>query len=347
MSRNGSGTYTLPAGNPVTTGTTISSTVHNNTLSDIETALTQSLAKDGQTTPTANLPMGGFKHTGLAAGSTAGDSLRYEQLFTTGTLGLLGPVTVTADAFGALQLVPLRDIAGYLNGYTLSNNVTDATNDIDIATGVAVSSDSVYLIRLASALTKRLDANWTVGTNQGMLDTGSIANTTYHIFAIARSDTGVVDVLASTSPTAPTMPANYDYKRRIGSIVRTGAAIKPFLQTGNQFDWKTPVLDVNAAANTAATNRTLTVPTGIKVKACITATAASAGTAGNTIVNDPDVGALTGSSTNRSILNADGVSVSASLDVMTNTSAQVNTDGDGTSATITISTFGYIDDRRI
>lgn len=66
MARNGSGTYTLPAGNPVVTGSTISSTWANNTLGDIGTALTGSIAKDGQTTPTANLPMGGFAHTNVA-----------------------------------------------------------------------------------------------------------------------------------------------------------------------------------------------------------------------------------------------------------------------------------------
>lgn len=65
MSRNGSGTYQLPAGNPVVSGTTISSTVHNATNADIATALTGSIAKDGQTTPTANLPMGSFRHTGV------------------------------------------------------------------------------------------------------------------------------------------------------------------------------------------------------------------------------------------------------------------------------------------
>ena len=40
MSRNGSGTYNLPAGNPVVTGTAIASTWANSTLSDIATALT-------------------------------------------------------------------------------------------------------------------------------------------------------------------------------------------------------------------------------------------------------------------------------------------------------------------
>jgi hypothetical protein len=66
MARNGSGTYNLPAGNPVVTGTTISSTTTNNTFSDIATALTGSLSADGQTTPTNNLPMGGYKHTSVA-----------------------------------------------------------------------------------------------------------------------------------------------------------------------------------------------------------------------------------------------------------------------------------------
>jgi hypothetical protein len=59
MSRNGSGTYSLPAGNPVVTGTTISSTWSNTTLNDIASALTGSVASDGQTPMTGSLAMGG------------------------------------------------------------------------------------------------------------------------------------------------------------------------------------------------------------------------------------------------------------------------------------------------
>lgn len=65
MARNGSGTYQLPAGNPVVPSTVISSTWANTTLSDIGTALTQSIANDGQTTPVANLPMATFRHTNV------------------------------------------------------------------------------------------------------------------------------------------------------------------------------------------------------------------------------------------------------------------------------------------
>lgn len=59
MSRNGSGTYSLPAGNPVVTGTTISTTWANSTLTDIQNALTQSVSADGQTPITGALQMGG------------------------------------------------------------------------------------------------------------------------------------------------------------------------------------------------------------------------------------------------------------------------------------------------
>ena len=79
MAFNGSGTYSLP-GAALNTGDTVSATENNTLRNDMATAFNKTLCRDGQATPTANLPMGGFKHTGLAAGTTAGDSVRYEQL---------------------------------------------------------------------------------------------------------------------------------------------------------------------------------------------------------------------------------------------------------------------------
>lgn len=75
-----SGTFNLfSTGNPVVTGTTISSSWANSTLSDIASGLSSCVLKDGSQTITGNLPMGGFKFTGLAAGSANGNSVRYEQ----------------------------------------------------------------------------------------------------------------------------------------------------------------------------------------------------------------------------------------------------------------------------
>lgn len=101
MSRNGSGIYVLPAGQPVVTGTTISSTTHNTLMSDLANALTTSIASDGQTAMSANLPMGGNKLTGLAAATVAGDAVRYEQAAMAGALsgsGITGAVAVGANS---------------------------------------------------------------------------------------------------------------------------------------------------------------------------------------------------------------------------------------------------------
>jgi hypothetical protein len=78
MSYNGSGVFNInTSGQPVVTGTVISSTAFNALTADLATGLTTALTKDGQTTPTANIPMGGFKITGIAAATTLGDALSY------------------------------------------------------------------------------------------------------------------------------------------------------------------------------------------------------------------------------------------------------------------------------
>ena len=111
MARNGSGTYTLPAGNPVVTGTTISSTWANNTLNDIGNAMTASLAYDGQTVPVANLPMGSYIHTGVgnatartnyaSAAQVQDSTLTYlTSISGTDTITALAPVSMSALAAG-------------------------------------------------------------------------------------------------------------------------------------------------------------------------------------------------------------------------------------------------------
>jgi len=110
MAFNGSGTYNLPAGNPVVTGTTISASTTNTTNSDIATALTNCITRDGQSTPSANLPMNAKKLTGLAAGTAAGDSVRYEQV-----LLLAGGTMTGAITFAASQTVDGTNGVGYIN----------------------------------------------------------------------------------------------------------------------------------------------------------------------------------------------------------------------------------------
>jgi hypothetical protein len=159
---------------------------------------------------------------------------------------------------------------GWIYRLTLSNNATDANNDIDIAAGSARAADDSANLVLASALTKQLDASWAVGTNQGGLDTGSEANSTwYAVWLIRRSDTGVVDALFSTSATAPTMPTNYDSSRRIGWIYNNSSGnIEQFTQDETWFSWTVnkPDVDVSNLENTRALYRLTTPPQRLRVQ---------------------------------------------------------------------------------
>jgi hypothetical protein len=264
----------------------------------------------------------------------------------TATEALTGTDTTRAVTSAGLYLPP-----GHLYGLTLSNNVSDATNDIDIASGKARDIDDTSNMVMLSALTKRLDAAWAVGTGNGGLDTGSIANTTYHVWLIKRSDTGVVDALFSTSASSPTMPANYDCKRRIGSIMRSGGAIRAFVQYGDNFLWGVPLVDFNGTPDTSATTLALTLPTGVVVTAQLSL---QLGTTSSSIDTKVLVTALTQNDTDpasiyqvavRTAGDNRGYGSAATVLVPTDTSAQVRYRRSGSVAGFSLQTFGWVDAR--
>lgn len=125
MSFNGSGLFSInTSGQPVVANTLISASVFNAFTADVATGLSTCMTKDGQTTVTANIPMAGFKFTGLGAGSAVGNSLRYEQLFVATAVTLLGPLTVPG----------LLDISGAAAGqikFPATQNASADANTID------------------------------------------------------------------------------------------------------------------------------------------------------------------------------------------------------------------------
>lgn len=130
MPRNGSGAYSLPAGNPVVPSTVISSTWANTTLSDLGTAITQSIANDGQTTPVANLPMATFRHTNVgnavvrtdyaAAGQVQDSSLQWLTSIA-GTDTITASITPSPAAYTAGQT--FRFVAAATNTGAVTLNV--------------------------------------------------------------------------------------------------------------------------------------------------------------------------------------------------------------------------------
>jgi hypothetical protein len=235
---------------------------------------------------------------------------------------------------------------GHISGLGLANNSTDAANDLDIAAGRARSDDDTANIVLPTLLVKRLDANWSAGTNQGGLDTGSKANsTTYHVFGIG-DGAGTVDVLFSASLASPTLPGGYTKKRRLGSIITDGSGnIRAFSQNGNRFQLATAVQDFNdTTIGTSRSLLALTVPAGLAVEAVLRSYSSVAG-ANVLILTDPaetdaapSLSAAPGHTFNGAGQNFQGL-------VGTNTSRQIAARSNAAGQLLRVWTYGWIDRR--
>jgi hypothetical protein len=155
---------------------------------------------------------------------------------------------------------------GMIGGLTMSNDATLPNTTLDITAGVCTSDDFSQIMQ-TPAMTKTTAA-WAVGTGVGALDTGTIAPSTwYHVFVMERIDTWTCDLLFSASAAAPTLPAPYTKKRRIGSFLTdVSANIVSFIQFGDAFLWLTPVPnETGVSVGTSPHLTTLTVPNGVNV----------------------------------------------------------------------------------
>lgn len=203
MSRNGSGTYSLPQAAFVPSKV-ISSTAVNSNFSDIASALSDSIAKDGQTVPTANLPMGGFRHTGVGNGSARSDYA---------ALGQVQDATVqwggTAGGTGnAATLTPSPAITAYAAGQVF-RFVSSAAN----SGAVTLAVSGLAAKDVQSPLGSALSANAIVAS--GLCEV-TYDGTAFRLSSVAATATspGVVElatdaeVITGTDTTRAVTPAN-------------------------------------------------------------------------------------------------------------------------------------------
>ena len=208
MARNGSGVYSNPYPNFVA-GTTISSDQVDANNTQIATALTQSIAVDGQSTVTGNIPMSSKKFTGLAVGSAATDSLTLGQAQAEGFIWC-GTMTGSADA-GALSPTPA--ITAYAAGQRFAWKASTSANTG--AMTVAISGLSTIAVQNdRAALAAGIHAASDIF--MGVLDTAS----TMQIMKIVVG--GVGDVVGPSSATDNSL-AKYD--GTTGKLLKDGAVI--------------------------------------------------------------------------------------------------------------------------
>ncbi len=181
MARDGSGNYDFPWG-PHSPGQVIASSDANAAWADLETAVTQSIATDGQSVIIANLPMHGYRHTGVGNASArthyaAAGQVQDDVLTWVGTVGGTGD---------AITLTPSPGVTAYAAGqrfrFVAAAENTGATT-VDIS---ALGAKNVFVNGAAC-----------VG---GELAAGAIYELTYD---------GTQFHAAPLSPAMPTAKTNY------------------------------------------------------------------------------------------------------------------------------------------
>lgn len=124
MPFDGNGNYTLPSpAYPAVPGSTITAAHRNSLDEDIRTALSNLVTRDGQSPPTANLPMASFRLTGHGESLTDGQPVVHQQVFGAGgaaaTGGMKLPVGTTAQRPASTAgFVRLNNETGKFEGYS-------------------------------------------------------------------------------------------------------------------------------------------------------------------------------------------------------------------------------------
>lgn len=184
------------------------------------------------------------------------------------TIAAATAVSYAAQSLNATQQAQARtnigtEIKGYISpDFNLSNNTTDAVNDIDFPSGTVASEQSPPFLMVHSAGTAQLDVAYGVG-NGGRFD-ASISDGWWHCFIISNGTTVSRGFSKSLNPTAQTnYPSGFTHYRRVASWSRVSGSLSAITQRGDDFEYQAPIVDRSSTAAQAPTLLTLSVPTGV------------------------------------------------------------------------------------
>lgn len=174
-------------------GLFVSSTRTDTDTNDIAAGLTNCVTRDGQSVPTANLPMGGFKLTGLAVGTATTDSARVDN----------------ANSYHTCEF-----------RMTLTTGVPVTTSDVTGATTVFVTPYKGINMALYDG------TNWHMRTSTEMsIAVPNTTSTMYDLFCFDNSGTPTLELLAWTNDTTRATALT----TQNGVLVKTGATTRRYL----------------------------------------------------------------------------------------------------------------------
>ena len=247
MSYNGSGTFVINStGQPVVSGTVISSTAFNALTADLGTGLSTALTKDGQTTATARIPFAqGISSTlvtdasstttgsiitaggvGIAKALYVGTTSNFAGASTFGSTITYGGITLTGAVTGTGKMVldttptlvtPILGVATAtsINKLTVTAPATSAT--LTVADGASLVTSGAYSLTLTStaATNVTLPTTGTLATLAGSealtnktLTNPTVTNYVETLYAIGNSSTAVTIALTNGTVQTVTMTGN-------------------------------------------------------------------------------------------------------------------------------------------
>lgn len=276
---------------------------------------------------------------------------------------------------GSIQRYEAREVLGYLprgwiDGLTLSNDTTDATNDVGIAAGTARSTARIVDgtastltrdqmdLELPVGIIKQIDTAWAPENydpdgypgssdatgRSGGRSSSALSNTTWHYLLVGGGGLQT-DVLIHDSATQSSILAEmqkiggYTAYRWLGPIIRSSGAILAFFQNDDEFLWKDTVVEINNTAPGGTTGNTLTltgVPTGIIATALLNQNTGGATQVRFSALSQTDVAPSGTNALTNAAQNAPG-----QIRVRTNASAQIRYRLN-VNAAISIGTEGFV-----
>lgn len=260
MSFNGSGTFNInSAGQPVVTGTTISSTVFNALTADLATGLSTTITKDGQTATTLRIPFALGINSTLSTDSTttttgsiitAGGVGIAKAVFIGTTLNVAGVATLGNGAvLGTPASMTATNITGTAAGLTAGTATTATT-----ATGTNALYSATTTVNVSSATAPTLGQVLTATSSTAATwQTGSFTTGDVKLTLKTTADTGWVlmdDKTIGNGASGATGRANADTVDLYTLLWNNTADAQCAVSTGR---------GANAAADYAA-NKTIALP---------------------------------------------------------------------------------------
>jgi len=181
VSYNGSGTFVVnSSGQPVVTGTVISSTAFNALTADLATGLSTAITKDGQTTTTARILFAQGVSSTLVTDATSATT---GSIITAGGISMQKALWVgtTATIAGATTMAGITATSLALGGATLGTNALAVTGTTQLNSalnygGVTLSNSVTGTGSMVLSASAALTGSPTVTNNQAALSEFSISN---------------------------------------------------------------------------------------------------------------------------------------------------------------------------